>query len=61
VQLKRGCAGSKCDGFVCKILHNPHLQPTHQYIATYRYFEEKYNADAVIHVGTPGNLEFSPG
>lgn len=61
VQPKRGCAGSKCDGAVCKILHDPHLPPTHQYLATYRYFEEKYKADVIIHVGTHGNLEFLPG
>ena len=61
VQPKRGCAGSKCDGAVCKILHDPHTPPTHQYLATYRYFEEKYKADVIIHVGTHGNLEFLPG
>lgn len=61
VQPKRGCAGSKCDGAVCKILHDPYTPPTHQYLATYRYFEEKYKANVIIHVGTHGNLEFLPG
>lgn len=61
VQPKRGCAGARCDGVVCKILHDPHCPPTHQYIATYKYFEHIYNADFIVHVGTHGNLEFLPG
>lgn len=61
VQPKRGCAGPRCDGTVCKILHDPHCPPTHQYYATYKYFEKMYKADVIIHVGTHGNLEFLPG
>ena len=61
VQPKRGCFGSKCDGSVCRILHDPLCPPTHQYLATYHYFEEMWGADAVVHVGTHGNLEFLPG
>lgn len=61
VQPKRGCAGPRCDGKVCKILHDPECPPTHQYVATYRYLEDSWGADALIHVGTHGNLEFLPG
>ncbi|MBC7219815.1 MAG: cobaltochelatase subunit CobN, partial [Hadesarchaea archaeon] len=61
VQPKRGCAGARCDGQVCKILHDPDVPPTHQYMATYRYIEESFGADVIIHVGTHGNLEFLPG
>lgn len=61
VQPKRGCAGSVCNGKVCKILHDPDVPPTHHYLATYRYLEENFGADAVVHVGTHGNLEFLPG
>uniref|UniRef100_UPI0026EF1074 cobaltochelatase subunit CobN n=1 Tax=Alkalibaculum bacchi TaxID=645887 RepID=UPI0026EF1074 len=61
VQPKRGCAGARCDGTVCKILHDPNVPPTHQYVATYKYYEKKYEADILIHVGTHGNLEFLPG
>lgn len=61
VQPKRGCAGARCDGQVCKILHDPQCPPTHQYVATYRYWEEIWGADAIVHVGTHGNLEFLPG
>ncbi|TDA64034.1 MAG: cobaltochelatase subunit CobN [Clostridia bacterium] len=61
VQPKRGCAGARCDGQVCKILHDPDIPPPHQYLATYRYLEEDFGADVVVHVGTHGNLEFLPG
>ncbi len=61
VQPKRGCYGARCDGEVCKILHDPLCPPTHQYLASYYYYEEIWGADAVVHVGTHGNLEFLPG
>lgn len=61
VQPKRGCAGARCDGKVCKILHDPEIPPTHQYLATYRYLENTFGADVLVHVGTHGNLEFLPG
>lgn len=61
VQPKRGCYGAKCTGEVCRILHNPHCPPTHQYLATYRYIEDVLKADAIIHLGTEGSLEYLPG
>lgn len=61
VQPKRGCAGTRCDGKVCKILHDPDIPPTHQYLATYNYLEKEFAADVLVHVGTHGNLEFLPG
>ncbi len=61
VQPKRGCAGSRCDGRVCKILHDPDIPPPHQYIATYRWLSREFGADIIVHVGTHGNLEFLPG
>jgi cobaltochelatase CobN len=61
MQPKRGCAGARCDGRVCKILHDPDIPPPHQYIATYKYMEHVFGADMVIHVGTHGNLEWMPG
>ena len=59
VQPKRGCAGARCDGEVCKILHDPTLPPPHHWLATYMWIAE--NSDLVIHVGTHGYLEFLPG
>ena len=61
VQPKRGCAGTRCDGQVCKILHDPEIPPPHQYMATYRWIENAFGANVIIHVGTHGNLEFLPG
>ena len=61
MQPKRGCAGARCDGRVCKILHDPDIPPPHQYIATYMYMEKIFKADVIIHVGTHGNLEWLPG
>ncbi|GLI35479.1 cobaltochelatase subunit CobN [Desulforhabdus amnigena] len=61
MQPKRGCAGARCDGQVCKILHDPDVPPPHQYIATYMYMDKVFGADVIIHVGTHGNLEWMPG
>ncbi len=61
MQPKRGCAGSRCDGEVCKILHDPDIPPPHQYLATYMYMDRIFQANVVIHVGTHGNLEWMPG
>ncbi len=45
-----------------KIYHDSELYPHHQYVALYRWLEEVWRADAVIHVGgTHGTLEFLPG
>ena len=61
LQPKRGCAGARCDGSVCKILHDPDVPPPHQYLAFYRWLEKGFNADAILHVGTHGNIELLPG
>jgi cobaltochelatase CobN len=60
-QPKRGCAGARCDGQVCKILHDPDVPPPHQYVATYKWLAREFGVDAIVHVGTHGNLEFLPG
>jgi len=59
VQPKRGCYGARCDGRVCKILHDPEVPPPHHWIATYKWIQE--NSDVIVHVGTHGYLEFLPG
>lgn len=43
------------------ITHDKNLPPHHQYIAFYRWLEEDFQADAVVHVGTHGTLEFLKG
>ncbi len=44
-----------------KIYHDPYVAPTHQYEAFYQWIRDVWKADAVIHVGTHGNLEWLPG
>jgi cobaltochelatase CobN len=45
------------------IYHDPDLPPSHHYLAAYRWLQsrEGFGADAVIHVGKHGNLEWLPG
>ena len=41
--------------------HAPDLAPGHHYAAFYRWLEDGWGADAVIHFGTHGTLEWLPG
>ncbi|MBD2354383.1 cobaltochelatase subunit CobN [Tolypothrix sp. FACHB-123] len=41
--------------------HAPDLEPTHAYLAFYYWVRESFAADAVVHVGKHGNLEWLPG
>jgi cobaltochelatase CobN len=41
--------------------HSPDLVPPHGYLAFYAYLREVYGADAVVHMGKHGNLEWLPG
>lgn len=41
--------------------HAPDLEPTHDYLAFYYWVRECFAADAVVHVGKHGNLEWLPG
>ncbi len=43
------------------IYHSPDLPPTHHYLAFYRWLETVWNADAIIHMGKHGTLEWLPG
>lgn len=43
------------------IYHDPALVPPHGYLAFYFWLREVFGADAVIHVGKHGNLEWLPG
>ncbi|RLF54021.1 MAG: magnesium chelatase subunit H, partial [Thermoplasmata archaeon] len=44
-----------------KSYHDRDLPPHHQYLAFYRWIERKFKADALIHLGTHGTLEFTKG
>lgn len=43
------------------IYHDPALVPPHGYLAFYFWLREVFGADALIHVGKHGNLEWLPG
>jgi cobaltochelatase CobN len=43
------------------IYHSPDLPPTHHYLAYYRWLRDEFGANAVIHMGKHGNLEWLPG
>jgi cobaltochelatase CobN len=43
------------------IYHDPDLPPSHHYLAAYHWLREDFGADAVVHVGKHGNLEWLPG
>lgn len=44
-----------------KSYHDKTLPPHHQYQGFYKWIREEFKADAVIHVGTHGTLEFLKG
>ncbi len=41
--------------------HAPDLEPTPHYLAYYYWLKHHFKADAIIHVGKHGNLEWLPG
>lgn len=43
------------------IYHQPDLPPTHHYYALYRWLRDGWGADAIVHVGKHGTLEWLPG
>ncbi|PKB78452.1 MAG: cobaltochelatase subunit CobN [SAR202 cluster bacterium Io17-Chloro-G9] len=43
------------------IYHSPDLAPTHHYLAYYHWIREIFKADAMVHVGKHGTLEWLPG
>ncbi len=46
---------------VSAVYHDPDLVPPHGYLAFYFWLRYTYGADALIHVGKHGNLEWLPG
>jgi cobaltochelatase CobN len=43
------------------IYHDPDLPPTHHYLASYWWLAEEFGADAIVHLGKHGTLEWLPG
>ncbi|MCD0483177.1 cobaltochelatase subunit CobN [Streptacidiphilus sp. ASG 303] len=43
------------------IYHDPDLPPSHHYLAAYRWLDRSFGADAVVHLGKHGTLEWLPG
>ena len=43
------------------IYHSPDLTPTHHYLAYYHWVSQVFQADAMVHVGKHGTLEWLPG
>ena len=41
--------------------HAPDLEPTHAYLAFYHWVRSRFGAQAIVHVGKHGNLEWLPG
>ncbi|WP_324756048.1 cobaltochelatase subunit CobN [Haloarcula montana] len=44
-----------------KVYHDSDLQPPHDYVAFYGWLRNTFEADAVVHLGTHGSLEWLPG
>lgn len=44
-----------------KLVHGAEVAPPHSYLAPYLYVQKGFQADALIHFGTHGNLEYTPG
>ncbi|MDR3153657.1 MAG: cobaltochelatase subunit CobN [Deltaproteobacteria bacterium] len=57
--LPQGARGAEDDPM--KLYHDPLIYPHHQYLAIYLWLEHVWKADAVIHLGTHGTLEWMPG
>ena len=49
------------EGDPMRLLFEKNFAPTHAFCAFYRYLKQTFAADAVLHFGTHGALEFMPG
>ncbi len=49
------------EGDPMRLLYSRSASPHHGFAAYYTYLEKVWNADAVLHFGTHGSLEFMPG
>ena len=58
VLLPQNAAGRGDNAF--KVVHGTNAAPPHTYIASYLWTQFGFKADAMIHFGTHGSLEFTP-
>lgn len=58
VLIPQPAAGTGQNDF--SMVHGTHAAPPHNYIAAYLYARYGFGADAIIHFGTHGSLEFTP-
>lgn len=58
VLLPQNAAGSGDNSF--QVIHGTNMAPPHIYIASYLWMQHGFKADALIHFGTHGSLEFTP-
>ena len=58
VLLPQPAAGTGSNSF--QIVHGTDAAPPHSYIAPYLWTQYGFRADALIHFGTHGSLEFTP-
>lgn len=58
VLLPQNAAGSGDNSF--QVVHGTNMAPPHTYIASYLWMQHGFKADALIHFGTHGSLEFTP-
>ncbi|MEM9330368.1 MAG: magnesium chelatase subunit H [Pseudomonadota bacterium] len=49
------------EGDPMRLMFEKGLAPTHAFAAAYRYLKDEFKADAVLHFGTHGAVEFMPG
>lgn len=45
---------------VSQLIHGAEKAPPHTYVAAYLWVRNEFNADAIMHFGTHGSLEFTP-
>ncbi|MER6469864.1 cobaltochelatase subunit CobN [Streptomyces collinus] len=43
------------------IYHDPDMPPSHHYMAAYRWLDSSFGADAIVHMGKHGTMEWLPG
>ena len=58
VLMPQNAAGSGDNSF--QVIHGTNMAPPHTYIASYLWMQYGFKADALIHFGTHGSLEFTP-